>query len=133
MKYCNRILGMDIEIDLEPGIYVLDFFSGTGKSYLCKCLKALRVAGEPLDGYTYTDMIHNPSLGLVGYLNEGELGEVKVLMIDRYDLYRDKFEAEIEALSHRCVVLIDCKYKAPFEEYEVCKLSLQRRLIRVTM
>lgn len=129
MKYCGRALGMDVEIDLEPGIYVFDAVSGEGKSYLCKCLKTLRELGEPVDGYTYSDTVRNPSLS--AYLSEERLGEVKCLMFDRYDLYRDKFHKEIEELKSRCVVLVNCNYLFPFEDFEICCINFQKGSLKV--
>lgn len=39
----------------ENGIYVLDGYSATGKTYLCNVLKEKCRFGEPVIGYSYED------------------------------------------------------------------------------
>lgn len=122
-KYGNYT---NVRIDLAPGIYIFDNKSATGKSYLLKTLKALSLSGEPVDGYTYSDYIRGQSLA--DYI--GNRNNLRYLMIDRYDMYINEFIEDIERISDKCTVMIDCKGPTALE-YEQCHISLGDRSLEV--
>lgn len=120
--FSQVIDGIHININLEPGIYMFDDFSSTGKTYLCKLLKKLRTFGYPVDGYNYDDYLRKISLKqLVGKLD----GKIECLEIDRYVLYKEEFHDYIKELGKYCVVLIDCKDYVPLP-FEYATVMLKR-------
>lgn len=130
IKMFNQIIdGLNITIDLKPGIYVMGDISSTGKSYLCKSLKKLRTYGYKVDGYTYSDYLRKVSLReLVGDLDK----KIEYLVIDRYDMYKNEFSDYIQELSKYCVVLIDSKEYIDMP-FELASLEIKRpNLLEVT-
>ena len=93
-----------IKIDLEPGIWVFDTQSATGKTYLCKCLKDLELLGEQVCSYTYDDVLLGKDLH-----SALSCGKYKVIMLDRYDMYSSVEHEAICECAKDAIVLIDCK------------------------
>ena len=60
--FSQVIDGIHVNINLEPGVYMFDDFSSTGKNYICKLLKKLRTFGYTVAGYNYDDEIRKISL-----------------------------------------------------------------------
>lgn len=87
----------------KPGIYRLKEMSATGKTYLCKSLKMLRTIGYPVNGYDYYDFLEEKPIEK--FIRD----KVKLVVIDRYDMYNGKLKAYLPELAKNCVVLIDCK------------------------
>ncbi len=102
--YKNDKYDIEININLDNGIYVFDEKFATGKTRLCKVLKELRKLGEPVVGYTYGD--DNLGINLIDITNKVN---PKVLMLDRYDMYNGTFNKELAEWSKNAVILIDCK------------------------
>ena len=91
-----------VKVNLEPGIYEADNESATGKTWLCNLLKQYHAYGQPVAGYTYNDYKEHLPLP----------SDVKLLVMDRYDMYNGAFAKELLALSKTAVVIIDSKYGA---------------------
>lgn len=102
--YKNNKYDVEINVNLENGIYIFDEKSATGKTRLCKELKELRRLGEPVIGYTYGD--DNLGIDLVEVINKIH---PKVLMLDRYDMYNGAFKEKLTEWAKNIIVLIDCK------------------------
>lgn len=102
--YKNNRYDIEINIDLENGVYVFDEKSATGKTRLCKELKELRKLGEPVIGYTYGD----DKLG-ISLVDITSKIKPKVLMLDRYDMYNGTFNKNLDEWAKDTIVLIDCK------------------------
>lgn len=86
----------------KPGIYRLKKQSSTGKTYLCKTLKQCRMMNIPVDGYDYYDYFTGRSFASL--LDKG----LKLVMVDRFDMYNGKIEPYLSELAKDCIVLIDC-------------------------
>lgn len=112
-------------IDLPNGIYEFDAISGTGKTRLAKLLKELAVAGEPVMSYTYNDKV----LGL-DFDTVVKPGEQKLLVVDRYDLYRDEFNERINRFADTGVVLVDIKGGTTLK-CDSCLLTMDKSIIKV--
>lgn len=125
--YKNDKYDVEININLENGIYVFDEKSATGKTRLCKALKELRKLGEPVVGYTYGDDKLGISLvDLVSKVNP------KVIMLDRYDMYNGTFNERFTGWSKKAIVLIDCKGDLEAETCtDWCTIEMQSREIEV--
>ena len=93
-----------INIDLEPGVYVFDNQSATGKTRLAKLLSEYQAYGEPVVSYTYNDKLRG--ISLMDFLKDNNY---KVILLDRYDLYNGDYAETIIKYSKDAVVLIDCK------------------------
>ena len=85
------------------GLYQLGDESGTGKTRLCNLLIDYGTMGLPVTGYSYRDYVRGQRLH--EYRNKG----LKMIVIDRYDMYNGEMESDIIELSKECIVLIDCK------------------------
>lgn len=116
-----------IEIDLEPGIYVFDTFSGMGKTYLGELMTRYR---NGLAVYTYNDV--RQGLRLENHIRNLD----KAILLDRYDMYSDIVEDDLLSrfVSKGGVVLVDCKdlRKIP-NNASFCDLELKSNGIRVDM
>lgn len=120
-----RAANTDVKMDLPFGVYLLDRDSATGKTYLNKCLKEAWLSGNSVDGYTYNDMLRGTMLS--DYIKNRKLN---CLMLDRYDMYIDKFHDTIEDLRKTCIVLIDCKGELNIE-YDFCSIIFSDHSIEV--
>ena len=125
--YKNNRYDVEINIDLENGIYVFDEKSATGKTSLCKELKELRKLGEPVIGYTYGD----DKLG-INLVDITSKIKPKVLMLDRYDMYNGTFNNKFTEWAKDTIVLIDCKGDLETEIYtDWCTIEMGPREIEV--
>ena len=93
-----------INIQLEPGIYVFDNQSATGKTRLAKLLSEYQAYGEPIVSYTYNDKLRG--ISLFDFVKDKRY---KLIMLDRYDLYNGDYAETIIKLSEDTIILIDCK------------------------
>ncbi len=93
-----------VHIRMDNGVYTLPTESAIGKTYLAYLLKQYRGAGEPVASFTYYDFIYGEELSY--FVSKRDY---KVVLLDRYDLYNDKFENEIFKLGEHAVVLLDAK------------------------
>lgn len=124
MKFRSGGILISINIQ-EPDIYVFDNVSGGGKSYLCSLMKEAKRAGKPYGGYTYEDYLNG--VDIVKYA-EG----LKVLMVDRYNMYsgKESIIKSIENISKNCIVLLDAKYEYDFA-CEFCDITRTATTIEV--
>lgn len=88
-----------INFRLKNGIYYFFPESSTGKTCLMKLLKEYSKLGEPVCGFTYSDL----------KLNDKPNFSAKVVLLDRYDLYNGLYVDEMIRSSDRSIILIDCK------------------------
>lgn len=101
--YKNTEYNPNVNIQLENGIYIFYAESATGKTRLYKHLKNLKAYGEPVDSFTYNDL-------LIGDKIENVLKTTnKVILLDRYSLYRDIGHELINKCANSSIILIDCK------------------------
>lgn len=126
--YKFSVRGKDVTVDLEPGVYVFDCVTSSGKTFLCNALKTFKRLGQPVAGYTYNDMLDG--IDLDKYVGNEKL---ECLVVDRYDMYMNKYIDTIERLADDgCVVLVDCKYKALLKlDYELASIELGAGKVRV--
>lgn len=101
-KYNGRQYYPEINIELDNWIYVFSIESATGKTRLYKALKSVEQHGDVV-AYTYSDTI--TKLDLKNLVNE----KTRVIILDRYDMYFNKFADVIEEYKDKAIVLIDCK------------------------
>jgi tRNA A37 threonylcarbamoyladenosine biosynthesis protein TsaE len=129
--YTSKKVTPKIVINLKPGIYIFEGESGTGKSYLAKTLHRYRALKEPVDSFTYDDAVKT---SLESYLNGNDfsMNDLKVVMLDRYDLYTRKFNSTIEDLAKHCIVLIDCKGPTYIhDDGDSCSIIFDEKTIEV--
>jgi hypothetical protein len=88
--------------NLKNGVYTINDKS-LGKSWLCNSLKKLYSFGYPVIGYDYYDFVAKNQLSQ--HIDTG----LKLIAIDRYDMYNGELADEIIKLSEKSIVLIDCK------------------------
>lgn len=112
-------------VDLPNGIYEFDPMSATGKTRLAKILRELGISGLPVMSYTYSDKVLR-----VPFNEVIKPGEQKLLMIDRYDLYRNQFNEQIKEFAKTGVVLIDIKGGISLE-CDSCTIIMDESSIRV--
>jgi hypothetical protein len=102
-KLDNRDIKIVVYGDSDKGVYTFQEDSATGKTWLCETLKKYRGFGDLVDGYSYSDYIR-------GYRIKDLIGKgLKLVVLDRYDMYNGEMTDEIVELSKECLVLIDCK------------------------
>lgn len=116
--------GVDINIELDKGIYLFSSYSATGKSYLLFLLKAIK-SNQRLLTYDSDDYDNGIDLGKLL-----ESTDYDLVIIDRYDLYLDKFIKEIKEAGKHSIVLIDSK-QGLLIDYDTCDILLERDSITV--
>lgn len=117
--------GKTLQVNLGgPGIYNFEGDSATGKTYLCNLLKDLSIS-ESVDGFSLYDS--RKFKDLKSFIQGRRL---KLLVIDRYDMYNGAYKKEIEELSETCIVLVDIKRNNPFY-FNTCAISIREDSIEV--
>lgn len=120
-------LGMDIEIDLEPGIYLFPNISASGKTYLHDLLRQAGIAGFPVATYTYNDKLEGRPVDKIFVPDK-----YKVLFIDRYDMYTGDYAELIKQCANNSVILVDYKgNNTPFDTDD-CAIILSEGRIEVS-
>ena len=76
-KYRDKIV-----VKLDPGVYVFNSFSGTGKTVLASLLDKYRGYGERVASYTYRDYVKGLPISSILDPDKYDL-----IVLDRYDLY----------------------------------------------
>ena len=106
-KYRDKIV-----VKLDPGVYVFNSFSGTGKTVLASLLDKYRGYGERVASYTYRDYVKGLPISSILDPDKYDL-----IVLDRYDLYYGAGEELLKvcARDKRCIVLIDCK-----RDFDIC-------------
>lgn len=123
----NNMYPVQIDIKLENGLYQFNCVSATGKTRLYYLLKDLTLEGVPVIAYSYNEYEAGISLETV-------IGDRKpqVILIDRYDMFLNKYKDLLLELSRNCIVLIDCKTMLQFGEYyRVCGIKMTPEKIEV--
>lgn len=126
MYYLDKY-SVTIDIKLEPGIYVFDNQSATGKTRLAKLLSEYHAYKEPVVSYTYNDKLKG--ISLADYLKDNE---PKVILLDRYDLYNGDYAETIMEYSNESVILIDCKSEVKnIADDDWCTIEMTQNKIEV--
>lgn len=112
-------LNIKIDIQLDNGVYVFNNISSTGKTYLYNTINMyLNLDDEiPVFGLSYTD--YEKGLTLAKAIKD----KAKLVVIDRYDMYKGEFDKEIEELGKNGIVLVDCKSPTKLKAYH-CAIKL---------
>lgn len=109
-------------IDLPAGLFSFPRRAAIGKTYLAKQLRMLRGIGEPVDSFTVDDLRRG---GLSEALSASDytVWDLKVVQLDRYDLYTRRFDDEIYRLSKTCTVLIACRSRSYLTGVHDCRIQ----------
>lgn len=102
--YQYKSSGVRVEIDAEPGLYILGGDSATGKTRLRYLLEAASDDGEPVATIKYVNNPENNHYRVYGQLDES----TKVLLVDRMDMMLDNdavYEI-IDRMKEHAVVLV---------------------------
>lgn len=118
----------DIIINLENDIYQFAPNSATGKTRLFNLLKSYRHGDQSIVLYTYNDYINKVNLGEV----LKEVKDIRLIFIDRYDLYFNSFAEDIQNYRDKSIILIDSKRALEFNDvYTMCGINMSESLIEV--
>lgn len=100
------ILGLQVSINLLPGIYLMGNTSAVGKSRLGLLLEKAFLNGSSTYYYTYSDFVKG--LRLKDILSRQKYD---VVLIDRLDLYIQQYDifAEIVNFTEHTIFLLDLK------------------------
>lgn len=93
-----------IKIDLDPGIWLFENQSATGKTRLRKELRLHQQNGERVSAYSYED--YQIGIEIEKFLDAEKFD---VIMLDRYDMYNGVGAEKIRECAKKSIVLIDCK------------------------
>lgn len=119
----NKAL-IKIDIQLNNGVYYFDEELATGKTRLTKLLRGY-MQDFPVSSYSYDDLVAGLDFDKVV-----KPSEQKLLVIDRYDLYKGRFKEQIEKLAKTGIVILDCNGD-PLIPCELCYLNMQDDKIEV--
>ena len=113
-----------VVIELENGIYRFTNQSSTGKSYLYNVLSIYLKGKIPVFAINYIDFLKGITLD-TAFKNNARL-----ILLDRYDMYKGAFDKEINELSKQAAVLLDCKSPTPLEaRYCIIKLLNSNHIV----
>lgn len=99
--YKTFVNGIDISIELEPGVYRLNTDSGHGKTYLGLLLTDSARVGEPVATVDYIGGT-NKLVSVIGDIS----GDAELIMIDRCDMYPDECEEVRQALQNKQAIIL---------------------------
>lgn len=99
-----EIRGVQLDLNLENGVYVFDSEASTGKTYLLSLIQN-SVSTPEYMGITYRDVIKLE----VDLPRLVEKNNPVLLVIDRYDMYAGKYDTYIKEWAKRMIVLVDAK------------------------
>ena len=125
--YVNDGYSTKIDIQLDNGLYEFSDESATGKTRLYKALRDMQRYGEPVLGYSYNDLQYGTDLKSLLAQNK----DIKVLLIDRYDMFYEEYAEEVIKYSKNCIVMIDCKKGIDFADTETCFIEMSDYCIKV--
>ena len=126
--YMNTEYNPNVIINLNNGIYIFDNEPATGKTRLCKHLKKLKAYGEPVDSFTYNDLLRGDKLDTV------LIPDNKVILLDRYDMYRNDGHDLINECAKDSIILIACNTPFIGSLYsEICYIEMTEDSIEVTL
>lgn len=128
-NYDGKPFRPNVVIDLEPGVYWFDTESATGKTYLYRTLQKVVSFGDTV-AYSYYDYEAGVDLA---YRLRNCKDSIKVLILDRYDMYFNEYIDLIEELGDHCIILIDTKNPngLEFGHDGVCFIQLEENKIYV--
>lgn len=111
-------LNVKVDVLLDNGVYIFNNMSSTGKTYLYNTI-SMYLGDKDINvfGLTYTEY----QKGLT--LDKALKDKAKLVVVDRYDMYKGEFDAEIEELGKTGIVLVDCKSPTELKAYH-CTIKL---------
>lgn len=115
-----------VKIDLEPGIYVFDSDSATGKTLLVKMIKSL--SDPRLVGISYGDMV----LGI--QIEEIIKRKPQLLILDRFDMYDECCTVFEQLRGQEIIVIADYKTQRKFWDFDdTCWVELKPDSLEVAL
>lgn len=109
-----------IDIQLDKGLYVFDSEAATGKTRLTKAIKRYMCYDAGVCAYTYNDKQCGIPIENVLVPKKYEL-----IVVDRYDMYRDYGYDLILECAKESIVLVDSKRGAFFNEMnDFCTIEM---------
>jgi uridine kinase len=119
--------GIHIKIDLPNGIYSMGTMAASGKTYLIKLLSQV-TSQKDIICISYNNYLYIDSLTKLA-----DKLSAKVIILDRYDMYRDAFKEDILQLKEKTVILLDSKHGTSFDEFvEVCIVDFRKDCLEVS-
>ena len=126
MLFINKV--PFIKLNLNPGVFVLDDTSATGKTYLANLMRKYSDNTSVLSVYSYGDYLKGLDIGY------NVTKQTKVLFLDRYDMYYEYEHSEELAnfANSGIIVLMDCKRVESYpEECGLATIKLSQEGIEV--
>lgn len=121
IKYRQKVI-----VRKEPGVYIFNNSSGTGKTALSTWLDKFSDYGERTCSYTYRDYTRGRPIQ-----EALDPSKYDLIVLDRYDLYYGVGKDLIFACAEKCVVLIDCKKQFTLCPYKRANVILKSDCIEV--
>lgn len=120
-------LSTEIELKLQNGLYLFENKSSTGKTRLCKVIREYQMHGEPVASYSYGDMLIGLDINRILVPNK-----YRVIMLDRYDMYKNECNSLIKECANSSIVMIDCKQSFTVSNnYRLCYINMSPYKIEV--
>ena len=117
----------DFTIDLKNGVWLMDFASATGKTFVFKSVRVIETGTDEYYTFSYEDLVRCEP-----YLSEERISKCRLAVFDRYDLYAPKGAELINKLGKVCPVLVDCKHNdACLDVTDACFVILKRGSVEV--
>ena len=104
-----------------PGIYAFIPDSGSGKTYLYRCVKDLERQGKPVLAVTFGDEL------------KSSLSNLELIVLDRADMYlNDEIIDSLVEISERSIILLDLKVKENLNFYcGTCNMDFTPEMLEV--
>lgn len=92
-----------------------------------QAVKKLKAYSEPVESYTYNDILCGTDIDKIS-------GDYRVIVLDRYDMYKGIGQNLTKRYKDRSIVLIDYKEgNMPYVENEICFIDLTENRIEVSL
>ena len=124
----REISGVNINIALNNGIWLLSPDSATGKTRLGSLLRSLELNGDSICSFSYED------IQLGRHLEDILVpGKYDLIMLDRYDMYAPLGLAAMKSCATNTIILIDCKKSDMLDYDDVCFITMTESSIEVDL
>lgn len=119
---------MKVKIDLDNGVYVFDPKSATGKTRLSKLLRRMQLLEESVAAYDYDCFLNGDDIRKTLTPNK-----YHVIILDRFDMYKQDISKELNSCADNSIILIDCKSELNLDvDVDICFMKMENWLIEVS-
>lgn len=124
-----NVSGIEISINLSPGIYIMNNKSAVGKTRLGLLLEKKFISGDATFYYSYNDYLKGVRLSDILAKRE-----YSVVLIDRLDMFINDYNVfnDIDKYKYNTIFLLDLKsISIHYHDLQYCNVKMRETEIEV--